>query len=194
MNRRNILTGALLAGPLARYLGGLGAGRAKAEPLADSRAEAALRLRQRVALAQSKRPVAMSVANSDETNIPDWIACYTKGLPQNRYGEVVPAAYRALLRACQSGKYVDFERIPLGAGRKLANPQAAFAFHLEGGDPHCFGIPPAPSITSQEGRYAGLSTTDLRGHYSLSDVPFGGIHVVAVVNGKVVARGRRHPQ
>jgi len=86
MNRRSLLAGAFLAGPLARSLGNL-----RAAPLGDSRAEAALRLRQRAALTQSKRPIAMSIANSDETNIRDWIACYSKGLPQNQFGEVEPA-------------------------------------------------------------------------------------------------------
>ncbi len=111
----------------------------------------------------------MSIANSDETAFSNWIACYSKGLPQNQFGEVVPAAYRALLAAMQSGKYADFERIPLGAGRKLLNPQAAFAFHLEGGDPHCFGLPPAPSITSQE---AALETSELYWQALCRDVPF----------------------
>jgi len=111
----------------------------------------------------------MSTANSDETSIPDGIGCYSKGLPQNRFGEVILAAYRALLAAMQSGKHADFEPIPLGAGRKLVNPQAAFAFHLEGGDPHCFGISPAPSITSQE---AAMETSELYWQALCRDVPF----------------------
>jgi len=164
MNRRSLLAGALLASPLARRLPSQ-----RAELLADARSEAALRLRQRAALIQSKRPVATSVANGDETNIPDWIGCYSKGLPQNQFGEVEPAAYRTLLAAMRSGKYADFERIPLGAGRKLLNPQAAFAFHLEGADPHCFAIPPAPSMTSQE---AAMETSELYWQALCRDVPF----------------------
>lgn len=38
-------------------------------------------------------------------------------------------------------------------------------------------------------RYTGLTTTDAKGNYSISNVPFGGIHVVAQVKGKTVARG-----
>lgn len=164
MNRRSLLTGALLAGPLGLCVRSL-----RAEPLADNRAKAALRLRQRAACTQSKRPVPVSIANTDETDIPNWVACYAKGLPQNRFGEVEPAAYRALLVATQSGKYADFERIPLGAGRKLLNPQAAFAFHLEGADPHCFEIPPAPSLTSQE---AAMEMSELYWQALCRDVPF----------------------
>ncbi len=164
MNRRTLLAGAFLAKPFARCLGSL-----RAEPLGDTRSEAALRLRERAAVTQSKRPLAPSIANSDETDLADWIGCYSKGLPQNQFGEVVPAAYRSLLAAMQSGKYADFERIPLGAGRKLLNPQAAFAFHLEGGDPHCFAIPPAPSITSQE---AATETSELYWQALCRDVPF----------------------
>ena len=89
------------------------------------------------------------VSNGDENNLPNRIACFAKGLPQNQFGEVESGAYDALLVAVKSGKHADFERIPRGGGRKLNNPQAAFTFHLEGGDPHTFDILPAPSITSQ---------------------------------------------
>jgi hypothetical protein len=71
-------------------------------------------------------------------------------LPQNRFGEVEPAAYQSLLTAISSGKHSDFERIPKGAARKLSNPEAMYAFHLEGADSHSLSIPPAPSITSPQ--------------------------------------------
>jgi hypothetical protein len=126
-------------------------------------------LRQRTAVIQSTRHTVSSTANSDETALPSWIACYAKGLPQNRYSEVDPAAYRSLLAAVQSGRPTDFERIPKGAGRKLSNPQAAFAFHLEGGDSHRFGLAPAPSITSQE---AATETAELYWQALCRDVSF----------------------
>src|SRR5215831_13334438 len=131
-NRRKFFGGALAVAPLARGL------RLPFEESLNPRIDAALKLRERVALQQSKRPVASMTANSDETSLPDWIACFTKGLPHNRIGEVEPAAYAALLAAIKSGKHADFERVPRGGGRKLNNPQAAFSFHLEGGDPHTF--------------------------------------------------------
>jgi hypothetical protein len=107
--------------------------------------------------------------NGDEATIPNWISCFTKGLPQNRYGEVQPAAYHALLKAIESRKHADFERIPRGGGRKLNNPQAAFTYHLEGGDPHQFAIPPAPSIASQK---AATETSELYWQALCRDLPF----------------------
>ena len=50
----------------------------------------------------------------------------------------------------RSGKHADFEAIARGSGRRLVSPQAAYAFCLEGGDPHRFACPPAPSVTSAE--------------------------------------------
>src|SRR5271165_6495459 len=143
--RRSILAGAFLAIPFGRYLYGL-----NSESGSNRRTQSVLQLRQQRALVQSNGAIALSASNSDETTLPDWIACFTKGLPQNRFGEVDARAYSSLLTAVNSGRPVDFEHIPKGAGRKLSNPQAAFTFHLEGADSHRFGIPPAPSVTSEE--------------------------------------------
>jgi len=126
-------------------------------------------LRQRAAVIQSKRPTVLSTANGDETALPNWIGCFAKGLPQNQFGEVASSAYRALLAAVESGRPADFERIPKGAGRKLSNPQAAFTYHLEGGDSHRFGLPPAPSITSQE---CATETSELYWQALCRDVAF----------------------
>lgn len=126
-------------------------------------------MRQRLAAIQSKRPWAGMVANSDEKLLPNLIACFSKGLPQNHFGEVDPKAYRDLLHALETGKHADFERVPRGGGRKLNDPEAAFAFHLEGGDPHSFGLPPAPSITSVEGAW---EASELFWQAVCRDVPF----------------------
>src|SRR5258708_16966818 len=164
MTRRSLFAGALMAPSVVRTLDAM-----TPEAPSNRRAQSALRLRQRAALIQGKRPISSSTANSDEAVIPNWIACFAKGLPQNQFGEVEPAAYRSLLAALRSGKDADFERIPKGAGRKLSNPEAAFAFHLEGGDSHRFGIPPAPSITSQE---AATETSELYWKALCRDVAF----------------------
>jgi hypothetical protein len=63
------------------------------------------------------------------------LATFTKALPHNTLGEVDPGAYRALLRALRSGRSADFRRIRLGGRVKLANPEGAFAFELQGPDP-----------------------------------------------------------
>jgi len=162
--RRNILAGALLAIPFSHYLSGL-----DPEPKSDERAESALQLRQRRAQAQSNVPADVSTPNTDEIKIPNWTACFTKGLPQNRFGEVEPSAYRSLLAAVGSGMHNDFEKIPKGVGRKLNNPEAAFTFHLEGGDPHRFGIPPAPSITSEA---SATETSELYWQALCRDIAF----------------------
>src|SRR5262249_45991010 len=128
-----------------------------------------LELRQRVALQQSKRSVASMTANSDETSLPGWIACFTKGLSHNRLGEVEPVAYAMLLDAIRSSKPSDFERVPRGGGRKLNNPQAPLSFHLEGGDPPTFHIPPAASIPTPA---AAQETSELYWQAPSRDVPF----------------------
>lgn len=163
-SRRRLFGGALAIAPLARGLRIL-----TLEESPSSRSNTAFELRKRVALQQSKRSVASMLANGDETSLPDRIGCFTKGLPQNRFGEVEPGAYDALLAAIKSGKHADFERVPRGGGRKLNNPQSAFTFHLEGGDPHTFDIPPAPSITSTA---AAKETSELYWQALCRDVPF----------------------
>jgi membrane-associated phospholipid phosphatase len=164
INRRNFLAGAFVATPLARLLHTF-----MPEEVKNSRTETTLELRKRTALVQSQRPLASMASNGDERVFPNRIGCYAKGLLQNQYGEVQPAAYDALLSAIKSGRYVDFEGLPRGGGRRLSNPQAAFAFHLEGGDPHTFDVPPAPSITSQA---ASHETSELYWQALCRDVAF----------------------
>ncbi len=57
-------------------------------------------------------------------------------------------AYDKLLAALASGKSADFDAIPLGGTVKLANPQAAYAFDLEGLDSNELALPPAPEFSS----------------------------------------------
>ena len=98
--------------------------------------------------AELPRPV--HATNGDETALPGWVACYSKGLPHNALGEVDPAAYRLLLRAIASGDPADFESIPLGGFVKLANPQAALAENLIGPDPGGLDLVPPPRFASAE--------------------------------------------
>ena len=82
---------------------------------------------------------------------------------------VDPAAYRFLLKTLRNGTLADFEHLPRGGGRTLGNPQCGQAFHLEGGDPQTFPVPPAPSISS------AASAPDIDELYWQSlcrDVPF----------------------
>ena len=163
LNRRELFVGTLWA-PLCRYLNCL------APKIAiKSRTEAALEIRRETALTQSKRPPASMTSNGDQDALPNGIACFTKGLPHNQFGEADSAAYESLLASIESGKHADFEHVSRGGGRKLSNPQAALAFHLEGGDPHTFGIPPAPSIGSEA---IAQETSELYWQAICRDVPF----------------------
>ena len=72
-----------------------------------------------------------------------------KPCPTTALGEVDPGAYRALLRALRSGRPADFKRIPLGGKAKLANPEGAFSFELQGPDPWQRPLAPPPALDSE---------------------------------------------
>ena len=103
LTRRGFLAGTLAAAPLARSFNILTPDTAKDSGTQNPRAQAAFELRKTAALRQSKRPMAAMIANGDEDSVPNRIACFVKGLPQNQFGEVNPAAYDALLAAIKSG-------------------------------------------------------------------------------------------
>lgn len=86
--------------------------------------------------------------NGDEERYPDYLASYSKALPHNDRGEVIPVAYSALLAALRGEG--DYAQIPLGGDMRLANPQAALAYQLEGPDSHEFIIAAPPAFESQE--------------------------------------------
>lgn len=88
--------------------------------------------------------------NGDEVLYPNKIANFSKGLPHQSNGEVVPSAYKMLMSAIDSGEPEKFEVIPMGGKRRLINPQAGFAFGLEGGDPQCYQMNPPPKFASRE--------------------------------------------
>lgn len=100
-----------------------------------------------------------------------FIASFTKGLPHNALGEVNATEYCKLLKALSTANPDLFEDINLGCcpdctpaipsgvppalecrvrRRPLENPQAAFAFDLEGFDSHALCLPPAPKFSSAE--------------------------------------------
>jgi len=88
--------------------------------------------------------------NGDEALYADLRGSFSKALPHDSLGEVDPWAYQQLLDALESGDPQDFENVPLSpvADRRLANPQAAYAFEMTGGDAHSTRIPPAPAFAS----------------------------------------------
>ena len=117
---------------------------------AHQRRQRAFVIRRDAAMFQRDRPDTMSIDNGDEQLYPSRIASYTKALPHSANGEVDLNAYNALLRALGSGLRSDFEAIPLGGTVKLACPQAAYCFNMEGADSHALVSPPAPAFSSAQ--------------------------------------------
>ena len=102
-------------------------------------------IKQGAALANAGMPIPTNRPNRDEQLHPTQIGSYHKGLPHDQLGEVDLRAYRALVRALESGRPADFEKIPLGGNIKLSNPQGGLAFDLEACDSHqtFMATPPA---------------------------------------------------
>src|SRR5215204_3361764 len=117
---------------------------------AGGRAEKAYQIRHEAALRQKNFPLQDHPANDDEGLYPNKIGSFTKGLPHDQLGEVDARAYASLLRAVETGLPADFESLSMGSVRKFANPQAAFAFALDGPDSHYFGMPAPPAFSSAE--------------------------------------------
>lgn len=134
------------------------------------RREAAYSLRVESAHEDLQRPVLCPVSNGDETRYASTrIGSYSKGLPHDALGHVVPAAYDALLRAVATGAAVDFGAVPLGGTRRLVNPQAGLAFSLQGRDSQTYLSPPAPQFASAE---AAGEAVELYWMALMRDVPF----------------------
>gem|GEM_PF-3886269 len=90
------------------------------------------------------------MSNCDEARYPNRVGNFSKGLPHDDIGEVLPAAYDSLLTAVTSGDRDDFANIPLGGTAKLATPQRGLSFHLEGTDSGQLTSPPAPELAGPE--------------------------------------------
>lgn len=107
--------------------------------------------------------------NGDEEDLIGFIGNFTKTLPHNDLGEVDQAAYKKLVHAFKTEKPDDFEAIPLAGTARLANPQAAIAYSLSGGDSHVFPFPAAPKFSSAQ---AASEIGEVYLHGLLRDVPF----------------------
>jgi hypothetical protein len=93
----------------------------------------------------------------DADNNRNFIANYSKGLKHHEIanrdaGEVKNEDYKRLVKALKSKKQKDFDDIHLGIqdSRNLKNPQAGYAFDLEGPDSHDLAIREAPRIDRPE--------------------------------------------
>jgi membrane-associated phospholipid phosphatase len=136
---------------------------------AHRRSAEAMQLRLAAARLEQQFGVPAQVANGDETRWPTRIGSFSKGLPHDSRGEVSAAAYESLLEAVAEGTPDAFDRILLGQGARLVNPQAGLAFELHGPDSHALAIPPAPAFDSAE------QAAEIAENYwmaLLRDVPF----------------------
>ncbi|MGH7799247.1 MAG: vanadium-dependent haloperoxidase [Thermodesulfobacteriota bacterium] len=123
------------------------------------RADAAFQVRLDAAEDEKNVPIPDHPCNGDEARYENKIGNYSKGLRHNSIGEVNPDAYNALLAAITSGEFADFEALStnghLGCSnparqRRLVNPQAGYAFDLEGTDSHQLSMRAAPAFASAE--------------------------------------------
>ena len=109
---------------------------------------------------QFLQPNPVHANNGDEARYPNKIGNSTKGLAHDSHtGEVIPAAYAALLAALRGGRSTDFDALAsngaLGCSdptrrRRFVNPQSAYAYDLEGIDSHQLTMPPAPAFASAQ--------------------------------------------
>jgi hypothetical protein len=115
----------------------------------ETRRVAAYRLRELQAYSDAKEPVPCHGDNGDEALYSSTrIGSFTKGLPHDSLGQVLPDAYGTLLQALASGLPSDYDAITLGGTVKLSNPQGGLAFALTGSDPQALYQPPAPALAS----------------------------------------------
>jgi hypothetical protein len=125
----------------------------------DEREDRAAALRINAAVFDHDLPLANHQVNGDEDRYSNKIGSFTKNLRHNSRGEVIGSAYAAFIRALETGRDSDFDAIRTGGHfgcpdpsrqRRLVNPQAGYAFDLEGADSHKLTQIPAPAFASAE--------------------------------------------
>jgi hypothetical protein len=146
---------------------------ARAEVLApdgvEKRRNNAYRLRVDAAVAQKNARVLTQTTNGDEEAFANAIASFTKALPHDDLGHVDRGAYDMLRAALSSGKPEDFERVPMGGTAKLASPQSAYAYSLDGADAHALTMRPPPTFRSAQ---MAADMVELYWQALARDVPF----------------------
>ncbi|HEY1494791.1 MAG TPA: vanadium-dependent haloperoxidase [Candidatus Solibacter sp.] len=136
---------------------------------AAQRRHRAFVIRRDAAIYERDVPPILSASNGDEDTYANRIASYTKCLPHNDLGEVDLNAYNAYLQALNSGRWADFEAIPMGGTAKFSSPQAAYCYSMEGVDAAALAAPPAPAFS---GAQAAGEMVEVYWQALTRDVPF----------------------
>ncbi len=136
----------------------------------DRRAEE-LRLRIEIARAQSRKTIPPQETNGDSERYRNrhFLANFSKAFNHDAFDLVAESDYEQLLYALSTGKFSDFEKIPLGGTTKLVDPMTSFAYSLVGSDPHNTWTPPPPTFASEE---QARELVELYWQVLTRDIPF----------------------
>lgn len=107
--------------------------------------------------------------NKDLECYKDKRGSYSKALAHKSDGMVQKNSFESMIHALKSGNPQKFNQIILGGARHLQDPQAAYAYSLEGADAAAYIIKAAPSLTSAQ---AAGEMVELYWGALLRDVPF----------------------
>lgn len=168
VNRRQFV--ATFAAAMAAGAASVPAGAAPIAPVPpEVRREQAYDIRHEAALPYRSRPLPAQVTNGDEERYPTRIGNFSKGLPHNAHGEVIPQAYDALLVALATGDPHDLEAVPLGGTVTMVNPAAMLGFVLVGADAPQFALAAPPAFASEA---QAAEMAELYWQALARDVPF----------------------
>ncbi len=114
-------------------------------------------------------PPAEHPVNGDEEKYPNRINNFSKTLLHDQFCHVSRDAYNSLIRACNSGKNEDFERIIRGGNVRLKNPTGAYNYQLAGADQSQYTMPAPPAFDSPA---QAAAMTELYWQALSRDIPF----------------------
>ena len=109
--------------------------------------------------------------------LADKCGSYSKSVEQDNPGKVNLAAFAKFKTAIDSGKFSDFELIPMGFpigtnGNKLNGPMASYSVAMQGFDYSLFGNPPVPAPPAVASKAYATELVELYWCSLLRDVAF----------------------
>ena len=147
-NRRQFLETVAAAGAATGLMAGKLAAQTDSPTVLDGRLEKAYAYR--VGRADHYRAMGPveHVTNGDEQKYPNRINSFSKTLLHDQFGHVSRDGYASLIRATNSGRKEDFERILRGGNVRLKNPTGAYNYQLAGADQSQYLLKPPPAFDS----------------------------------------------